>query len=73
MNSACVPLHVRIQSIAADVGEAPALGSGDRLQRSSGAAGDSHPHLRRRAFPCLPADEWAATKAPAYLARGEHA
>src|SRR5215471_8812782 len=69
MNSARVPLHVLIQSIAADVGEAPTLGSGDRFQRSPGAVGDSHPHLRRRAFAWLPPDAWAAAKAPAYLIR----
>src|SRR5215471_13153931 len=69
MNSACVPIHVLIQSVAADISEAPALGSRDRLQGSPGPGGYPHPDLRRRALARLTADTGAAAEPPADLRR----
>jgi hypothetical protein len=66
---ACVPGHVLIQRVAADVGEAPTLGSRDRLQGGPRPGGDPDSDLRRRACAWLTADAGAAAEASADLNR----
>ncbi len=61
--------HVLIESVAAHLGEVPALVGSDGLQGGAGLCCDAHSDLRRGAFAAVTADAGPTAEASAHLGR----